>query len=823
MSNKPLDSRQIELRTAQAMLGSSANDTLNTILPKINDEVAKLFEDRNTLLTGGGTITNTGGTSLSFTSNFVLYFNSNIAGAAPYTVSIGSSPWAFSADGRMAYITITSRSAGTFTLTTDAASMPAMNSANQETFLIAKRIGTSIKFVEGTIISSGTSITLGSANVNAAGSTGEVQFNSSGALAASPNLAWTNASAKLNIGGATAGYALNVTASGSEVLALELRQGSSASSVGMHFVNNTASTEFASISSSSTVFNIGPSSTQPFAFYANGSERARINSSGNFGIGTASPSVRLSVSDEVNSSGQQLAKFLQPNLNNGALTQIVLGRADVANQAGTINFNYDSGTPANSFLSLGISAVDSGMVKILGNGKVGIGMTPGLAFDVNGVMRSVAGTLYLGNGVTEAITGDATGHTLQLTTNNVSRVFLDTNGVLSVGSSSTSGIRSGQLFSIHASANFGGFSTSTWSTTPSQGSLFDFNKSSSATIGVHSAVASGENLGTLLFRGSDGTSFNDVASISAEVTGSVSTGIVPGALLFKTFQGFSLSEGMRLKGASLLIGATTSRTSLGGVNGQIIENLAAVSSNLILNRADSTGPIFNFIKSRGTSNNTFNIVSSGDTLGTIDFWGSNGTSDARAARITTEVDSSPGLSSMPGRLVFLTTPGGSTTPSERMRIDSNGYIGIGITPSAWSGGGSILETSGLFFAGQGAVLHIVNNTYYNGSNYVRYATGSAADYYQVSGTHNWRVGGSGTAGTNVTWNTALTIDNNSNVIVGSAALATNATNGFLYIESCAGTPTGTPTSNTGRVPMVYDTTNNKLYIYNSGWKSVTLA
>jgi hypothetical protein len=61
------------------------------------------------------------------------------------------------------------------------------------------------------------------------------------------------------------------------------------------------------------------------------------------------------------------------------------------------------------------------------------------------------------------------------------------------------------------------------------------------------------------------------------------------------------------------------------------------------------------------------------------------------------------------------------------------------------------------------------------------------------------------------------------VIIGAAALATNATDGFLYIPTCAGTPTAAPpTAQTGTVPMVYDTTNNKFYIYNGGWKGGTV-
>jgi len=55
------------------------------------------------------------------------------------------------------------------------------------------------------------------------------------------------------------------------------------------------------------------------------------------------------------------------------------------------------------------------------------------------------------------------------------------------------------------------------------------------------------------------------------------------------------------------------------------------------------------------------------------------------------------------------------------------------------------------------------------------------------------------------------------LVVGTAALATTATDGFLYIPTCAGTPTGVPTAQTGTVAMVFDTTNNKLYIYDGGW------
>lgn len=54
----------------------------------------------------------------------------------------------------------------------------------------------------------------------------------------------------------------------------------------------------------------------------------------------------------------------------------------------------------------------------------------------------------------------------------------------------------------------------------------------------------------------------------------------------------------------------------------------------------------------------------------------------------------------------------------------------------------------------------------------------------------------------------------------SAALATNATSGFIQIPTCAGTPTGTVAIITGKACLVYDTTNFKLGLSVGGgvWK-----
>jgi hypothetical protein len=54
---------------------------------------------------------------------------------------------------------------------------------------------------------------------------------------------------------------------------------------------------------------------------------------------------------------------------------------------------------------------------------------------------------------------------------------------------------------------------------------------------------------------------------------------------------------------------------------------------------------------------------------------------------------------------------------------------------------------------------------------------------------------------------------NGSTVIGIGALSTSATDGFLYIPTCAGQPTGVPTTQTGTVPIVFDTVNNRLWIY----------
>jgi hypothetical protein len=70
------------------------------------------------------------------------------------------------------------------------------------------------------------------------------------------------------------------------------------------------------------------------------------------------------------------------------------------------------------------------------------------------------------------------------------------------------------------------------------------------------------------------------------------------------------------------------------------------------------------------------ILQNGDAFGALRFEGSDGTAFLEGASVTAVVDGTPGTNDMPGRLVFSTTSDGASTPTERLRISSDGAVKI---------------------------------------------------------------------------------------------------------------------------------------------------
>jgi hypothetical protein len=148
--------------------------------------------------------------------------------------------------------------------------------------------------------------------------------------------------------------------------------------------------------------------------------------------------------------------------------------------------------------------------------------------------------------------------------------------------------------------------------------------------------------------------------------------------------------------------------------------------------------------------------------------------------------------------IFSWTDGAGGT---RMTLNSTG-LGVGVTPSAWSGYGlPVIETpdNGTFIAA-GPNAYFGANWYWNGG--FKYRTSNTANYFQINtGTFKWFTAPSGTAGNAITFTQAMTLDASGNLLVGLTTAGTtaaktiqiangtaptaNVTGGQLYVEAGA--------------------------------------
>jgi hypothetical protein len=110
-----------------------------------------------------------------------------------------------------------------------------------------------------------------------------------------------------------------------------------------------------------------------------------------------------------------------------------------------------------------------------------------------------------------------------------------------------------------------------------------------------------------------------------------------------------------------------------------------------------------------------------------------------------------------------------TSGTERMRLTSSGNLGLGVTPSAWSGKSMQIVNSSL--TDVASSLQLSYNGYFDGSNW-RYITSAAAtNYYQTDGAHIWRIAPSGTAGNAISFTQAMTLGSNSGLSIGTPSAA----------------------------------------------------
>jgi len=131
--------------------------------------------------------------------------------------------------------------------------------------------------------------------------------------------------------------------------------------------------------------------------------------------------------------------------------------------------------------------------------------------------------------------------------------------------------------------------------------------------------------------------------------------------------------------------------------------------------------------------------------------------------------------------------------TERMRIDSSGNLGLGVTPSAWSLIKAFQVPSGVYlgsYTGSSTPnLYLGANNYFNGTNFIYSGTYAATKYEQTQGAHAWYNAASGTAGNTITFTQAMTLFASGALWVGSSSEISGG-QGFLGLNGASGSGAG---------------------------------
>jgi hypothetical protein len=158
---------------------------------------------------------------------------------------------------------------------------------------------------------------------------------------------------------------------------------------------------------------------------------------------------------------------------------------------------------------------------------------------------------------------------------------------------------------------------------------------------------------------------------------------------------------------------------------------------------------------------------------------------------------------MPSSLVFGTTGDGGSGVTERAVLDHSGNLGLGVTPSAWLGGGYI-DFPGNGFVGNASSFsantnNVGLNAYYGSAAWSYKASGLAAQRFGLeNGVFAWYTAPSGTAGNAISFTQAMTLDASGNLLVGTTTssgaggitLFNNSGPGFSLVNNNNAAATG---------------------------------
>ena len=159
-----------------------------------------------------------------------------------------------------------------------------------------------------------------------------------------------------------------------------------------------------------------------------------------------------------------------------------------------------------------------------------------------------------------------------------------------------------------------------------------------------------------------------------------------------------------------------------------------------------------------------------------------------------------------GKLVFSNVGADSATAANSpLIINDSGNVGIGVVPEYWNStyrqALQIGHSVSLSAHKSTNILVLANNAYYDGNNtrweYINSGEEAAQIEMTAAGAINFDVAPSGSADAAISWNTAMTIDNSSKVMIRSTGTTAEGWNfnGTGFLQHC--TPSGSARSMTG--------------------------
>jgi hypothetical protein len=214
------------------------------------------------------------------------------------------------------------------------------------------------------------------------------------------------------------------------------------------------------------------------------------------------------------------------------------------------------------------------------------------------------------------------------------------------------------------------------------GSALTFNGTDFATTGIITAGSSVLS-----------TASNNTARMIAAVGGVYFGSTTAADVIFQ----YNQNEGMRLTSTNLGIG-TSSPTAKLHISGGAFRVDSTNGADAVMSRTTNDGNGMALIFDRSRSGGA---LVNNDDIGTIYFRGYDGAATQFTAGISARVSGSVSAGSIPTSLIFMTSS--ASFPSERMRIDSSGNVGINTTAPLSGGSGArwltIAGNSGSTYSG----------------------------------------------------------------------------------------------------------------------------